>query len=188
MHHILTEFEPVFDAADFVRAGRDLFVTRSNVTNRMGIEWLRRHLGPRYRIHEIQSRCRTPMYIDTAFVPLAPGEVLVNAEYIDIDRLREAATWTSRPHGRPGLRPAAGAGFPAGCWEPGRRETRYRPPAHGRCGGSTSSGTPLSGASTASSNGAAWPHEPTSSRSPTRPHSTSRASSSGPDADQRDRT
>jgi transposase len=41
---------------------------------------------------------------------------------------------------------------------------------------------------TASSNGAAWPHEPTSSRSPTKPHSTSRASSSGPDADQRDRT
>ena len=29
MRYILTESEPVFDAADFVRAGRDLFVTRS---------------------------------------------------------------------------------------------------------------------------------------------------------------
>ncbi|UQI46237.1 amidinotransferase [Streptomyces sp. HU2014] len=87
MRYILTEFEPVFDAADFVRAGRDLFVTRSNVTNRMGIEWLRRHLGPGYRIHEIESRCRTPMHIDTTFLPLAPGKVLVNPEYIDIDRL-----------------------------------------------------------------------------------------------------
>ncbi|MEU1377392.1 amidinotransferase [Streptomyces triculaminicus] len=86
---ILTEFEPVFDAADFVRAGRDLFVTRSNVTNRMGIDWLRRHLGPGYRIHEIQSRCRTPMHIDTTFVLLAPGKVLVNPEYIDVDRLPE---------------------------------------------------------------------------------------------------
>ncbi|MFE9020870.1 amidinotransferase [Streptomyces sp. NPDC007808] len=85
--HILTEFEPVFDAADFVRAGRDLFVTRSNVTNRMGIEWLRRHLGPGYRIHEIESRCRTPMHIDTTFVLLAPGKVLINPEYIDVDRL-----------------------------------------------------------------------------------------------------
>ncbi|MGW0611355.1 amidinotransferase, partial [Streptomyces sp. NPDC002788] len=75
MRYILTEFEPVFDAADFVRAGRDLFVTRSNVTNRMGIDWLRRHLGPRYRIHEIESRCRTPMHIDTTFVLLAPGKV-----------------------------------------------------------------------------------------------------------------
>jgi glycine amidinotransferase len=87
MRHILTEYEPVFDAADFVRAGRDLFVTRSNVTNRMGIDWLRRHLGPGYRIHEIESRCRTPMHIDTTFLLLAPGRVLVNPEYIDVGRL-----------------------------------------------------------------------------------------------------
>ncbi|MFD6970550.1 amidinotransferase [Streptomyces sp. NPDC059979] len=87
MRYILTEFEPVFDAADFVRAGRDLFVTRSNVTNRMGIEWLRRHLGPGYRIHEIESRCRTPMHIDTTFLLLAPGKVLVNPEYVDVDHL-----------------------------------------------------------------------------------------------------
>ncbi|MFJ3921855.1 amidinotransferase [Streptomyces sp. NPDC090022] len=90
VRHILTEFEPVFDAADFVRAGRDLFVTRSNVTNRMGIDWLRRHLGPGYRIHEVESRCRTPMHIDTTLMPLAPGRVLVNPEYIDVDRLPEA--------------------------------------------------------------------------------------------------
>ncbi|NGN69664.1 amidinotransferase [Streptomyces sp. A7024] len=89
MRYVLTEFEPVFDAADFVRAGRDLFVQRSNVTNRMGIEWLRRHLGPGYRIHEIESRCRTPMHIDTTFLLLAPGKVLVNPEYIDVDRLPE---------------------------------------------------------------------------------------------------
>ncbi|MDH6224075.1 MULTISPECIES: amidinotransferase [Streptomyces] len=87
MRYILTEFEPVFDAADFVRAGRDLFVTRSNVTNLSGIEWLRRHLGPGYRIHEIESRCRTPMHIDTTFMVLAPGKALVNPEYIDVGRL-----------------------------------------------------------------------------------------------------
>ncbi|MFD3721922.1 amidinotransferase [Streptomyces sp. NPDC058674] len=94
LRYILTEFEPVFDAADFVRAGRDLFVTRSNVTNRMGIEWLRRHLGPGYRIHEVESRCRTPMHIDTTLLPLAPGKVLINPEYIDPDRLPTAlASW-----------------------------------------------------------------------------------------------
>ncbi|MFD9453613.1 amidinotransferase [Streptomyces sp. NPDC059985] len=87
MRYVVTEFEPVFDAADFVRAGRDLFVTRSNVTNRIGIEWLRRHLGPGYRVHEIESRCRTPMHIDTTFMPLAPGKVLVNPDYVDVDRL-----------------------------------------------------------------------------------------------------
>lgn len=85
---LLTEFEPVFDAADFMRCGRDLFVTLSNVTNRSGVEWLRRHLADRgYRIHEIETRCRTPMHIDTTFVPLGPGKVLVNPEYIDVDRL-----------------------------------------------------------------------------------------------------
>ncbi|CAM5731945.1 amidinotransferase [Streptomyces badius] len=94
VRYILTEFEPVFDAADFVRAGRDLFVTRSNVTNRLGIEWVRRHLGPGYRIHEIESRCRTPMHIDTTFMLLAPGKVLVNPEYIDVDRLPDILrTW-----------------------------------------------------------------------------------------------
>lgn len=94
LRHILTDFEPVFDAADFVRAGRDLFVTRSNVTNRMGIEWLRRHLGPGYRIHEIASRCRTPMHIDTTFVLLAPGKVLINPEYIDVDHLPDVlSSW-----------------------------------------------------------------------------------------------
>ena len=71
-----------------MRCGRDLFVQKSNVTNAMGIEWLRRHLSDRgYRIHEIESRCRTPMHIDTTFVPLAPGKVLVNPEYLDVSRL-----------------------------------------------------------------------------------------------------
>jgi glycine amidinotransferase len=87
MRYTVNEFEPVFDAADFVKCGRDLFVTRSNVTNQSGIEWLRRHLGNGYTIHEIESRCRQPMHIDSSFMPLAPGKVLVNPEYIDVERL-----------------------------------------------------------------------------------------------------
>ena len=88
--YILTEFEPVFDAADFVRCGRDLFVTRSNVTNAFGIEWLRRHLGDGYRIHEVESRCRTPMHIDTTILPLGPGKILINPDYVDPERLPAA--------------------------------------------------------------------------------------------------
>src|SRR5689334_11314411 len=85
--YILTEFEPVFDAADFFRCGRDLFVTRSNVTNASGIDWLRRHLGDGYRIHQIESLCPSPMHIDTTIRPLGPGKLLINPEYIDVDRL-----------------------------------------------------------------------------------------------------
>ena len=84
---IVNELEPVFDAADFVRCGADLFVTRSNATNASGIEWLRRHLGPQFRIHEVRSHCPQPLHIDTTFMPLAPGKVLVNPEYVDPDEL-----------------------------------------------------------------------------------------------------
>jgi glycine amidinotransferase len=87
LRYVVNEFEPVFDAADFVRCGRDLFVTRSNVTNLSGIEWLRRHLGEGFRIHEIVSTCRQPMHIDSTFMPLAPGKVLVNPDYCDVERL-----------------------------------------------------------------------------------------------------
>jgi len=83
VRYIINEFEPLFDAADFVRCGTDLFVTRSNATNASGIEWLRRHLGPQFRIHEIKSHCPQPLHIDTTFVPLAPGKVLINPEYVD---------------------------------------------------------------------------------------------------------
>ncbi|RAU20447.1 amidinotransferase [Paramagnetospirillum kuznetsovii] len=108
MRYIVTEFEPVFDAADFVRCGRDLFVTRSNVTNLMGIEWLRRHLGDKYRVHEIPSKCRQPMHIDSTFMPLAPGRVLVNPDYCDIDNLPAALKdWeilvAPRPDPTPGI-------------------------------------------------------------------------------------
>ena len=88
LRYVVTEFEPVFDAADFVRCGKDWFYFLSNVTNKMGVEWLRRHLEPRgIRLHELPGICRQPMHIDSSFVPLAPGKVLINPEYIDIERL-----------------------------------------------------------------------------------------------------
>ncbi len=87
IRYVINEFEPVFDAADFIRCGQDIFVTKSNVTNLFGINWLRRHLGEKYRIHEIESKCPTPMHIDTTFMPLAPGKVLIHPEYIDPDKL-----------------------------------------------------------------------------------------------------
>lgn len=90
LRYVVNEHEPVFDAADFVRCGRDLFAQRSNVTNHAGIEWLRRHLGERYRVHEIETRCRLPMHIDTTFMPLAPGKALINPENIVREQLPAA--------------------------------------------------------------------------------------------------
>nr|XP_039249158.1 glycine amidinotransferase, mitochondrial-like isoform X1 [Styela clava] len=77
---VTTEFEPCFDAADFIRAGKDIFVQRSQVTNRMGIEWMRRHLGREYKIHEISFNDPNPMHIDATFNIIGPGLVISNPE------------------------------------------------------------------------------------------------------------
>lgn len=79
---VINEFEPTFDAADFIRCGRDLFVQKSNVTNDFGIEWLSRHLGKDYRIHILRFDDSHPMHIDATFMPLAPGQLLVNPERV----------------------------------------------------------------------------------------------------------
>lgn len=91
---ILTDIEPVFDGADFVRCGRDIFGQLSHVTNPMGVQWLTRHLGDEYNIHLIENRDPQAVHIDTAFMPLAPGKVLVNPEFIDPDALPDILeTW-----------------------------------------------------------------------------------------------
>ncbi len=78
MQYALTEFEPTFDAADFIRCGRDVFAQRSNVTNQFGIDWLQSHLGSEYSIHTVEFNDPHPMHIDATFMPLAPGKLLVN--------------------------------------------------------------------------------------------------------------
>jgi glycine amidinotransferase len=79
-HPALTEFEPCFDAACFSRFGRDLFWQPDLVSNQSGIDWLRRHLGPGFRIHRIDFLERVPEHIDTTLVPVRPGVVLTNPE------------------------------------------------------------------------------------------------------------
>lgn len=87
---VTTEQEPVLDAADFARCGRDLFVTRSNSTNLSGIDWLRRVVEPDYRIHVLPTRDRVPMHIDTTFIPLAPGRVMINPVHLDASAMPAA--------------------------------------------------------------------------------------------------
>jgi glycine amidinotransferase len=76
----VTEHEPVFDAADFLRFGRDLVVQHSHVTNDFGIEWLRRAVGDEFTVHVIEVNDPHAMHIDATLMPLAPGRLLVNPE------------------------------------------------------------------------------------------------------------
>jgi glycine amidinotransferase len=108
--YVLTEAEPVWDAADIARCGRDLFVQRSNVTNDAGIEWIRRHLGETYRLHVLHSVDERAVHIDATLVPLAPGKLLISPERVPDDRIPEAfikAGWEilrSQPNETPGYR------------------------------------------------------------------------------------
>lgn len=79
---VITEFEPIVDAGDFMRFGRDILVQRSHVTNRFGIEWVRRLLGGEFRVHEVAFADDHPMHMNATFVPLRPGRVLVNPERV----------------------------------------------------------------------------------------------------------
>jgi glycine amidinotransferase len=84
-HPALTDHEPCFDAASFVRIGRDIFYQPDIVTNDFGAMWLGRHLGPEYRLHRARFKDYVPQHIDATMVPLRPGLVLSNPARPAID-------------------------------------------------------------------------------------------------------
>jgi glycine amidinotransferase len=84
-HQPLTDLDPCFDGACFMRFGRDIFWQPDVVSNTSGITWLQRQLGPAYRIHPIQFADVAPQHIDTTLVPIRPGLVLVNPERPCVD-------------------------------------------------------------------------------------------------------
>ncbi len=84
---VVSENEVAFDAADFVRFGKDIFVQKSNVTNSLGIEWVRRHIGSEYTVHEVEFGDEHPMHIDTTIVPLSPGKLLINPSWVKKEHL-----------------------------------------------------------------------------------------------------
>ncbi|MDB5036678.1 MAG: amidinotransferase [Bacteriovoracaceae bacterium] len=86
---VTNDDEPTFDAADFMRFGRDLVVQESHVTNAKGIRWLQDYLGKNFRIHTIQFNDNHPMHIDATIVPLRPGLVIINPERVPESLVRK---------------------------------------------------------------------------------------------------
>ena len=75
---VTTEHEPLFDAADVLRMGKDLFCQHGLTTNRRGMQWLQRHY-PAHRVHAVNFPGDPyPIHIDATFVPLRPGLVMIN--------------------------------------------------------------------------------------------------------------
>ena len=87
----LTEKEPLWDAADSMRFGKDIFHQGSCVTNKGGMDWLKRMFEPLgIRVHHIlfdtpddpnKPDNYHPWHIDVNFVPLRPGLCMYNPDW-----------------------------------------------------------------------------------------------------------
>jgi scyllo-inosamine-4-phosphate amidinotransferase 1 len=77
----LANLEPVFDAANLLRIGRDIVYLVSAGANELGARWLQTVLGDEYRVnccHGLYSGT----HIDTTIAPLRPGLVLLNPDRV----------------------------------------------------------------------------------------------------------
>ncbi len=82
--------EPLFDGANVVRVGRDIFIDINNSANYRGYEWLQKVLS---RIHGTDMNVH-PMRIgedhaDVTLVPLRPGVILVDPKRVNDRTLPE---------------------------------------------------------------------------------------------------
>lgn len=77
----LTEVEPVFDAANVIRIGRDVLYMVSDSGNRIGADWLQSVLGDEFRVH-IADGIYGGSHIDTTLTLVRPGLIVANAERV----------------------------------------------------------------------------------------------------------
>lgn len=75
------EDEPLFDAANVLRIGRDILYQVSASGNVAGARWLQRALGSEYRVHPLDDLYDST-HIDSTITLVRPGLVVVNARRI----------------------------------------------------------------------------------------------------------
>ncbi len=112
----LTEKEALWDAADAMRFGKDIFHQVSCVTNKGGIDWLQRFMGELgIRVHPMYFDSPPsnsgkpdnfhPWHIDVNFVPLRPGLCIYNPDWAPTDErvfeLFKMNDWELIPAARP---------------------------------------------------------------------------------------
>lgn len=73
-------FEMMLDGAQVLRLGRDLVVNVAHRNHAMALEWLRRHLAGRYRIHQVNRMADN--HIDSMLLALRPGVFLARHDGI----------------------------------------------------------------------------------------------------------
>jgi N-dimethylarginine dimethylaminohydrolase len=84
----IDDSEPLFDAANILRCGRDLLYLVSDSGNPLGARWLQQALGSDYRVSAF-DRLRNTIHIDTTLVIPRPGLAFVPAPYVSRENLPE---------------------------------------------------------------------------------------------------
>lgn len=89
----LRESEPVFDAANCLKLGRDILYLISNTGNEAGADWLQEFLGSDYRVRKVRD-IYAFIHVDSTIMPLRPGLLLLNPERVSERNLPEwLASW-----------------------------------------------------------------------------------------------
>ena len=79
----LNNLEPIFDAPNCIRLGRDILFQISNTGNWLGFQWLKNTLEPRgYRLHAAEH-VYSFAHFDSTIIPLRPGLVLLNSTRVN---------------------------------------------------------------------------------------------------------
>lgn len=103
----LTEKEPLFDAADGMRLGKDIIWQASSVSNGLGIDWLGRYFKAKgLRLHVAQfTGDYHHWHIDVHLAPLRPGLCMYSPEwhYITpgLEKLFKMNDWELIPAAEP---------------------------------------------------------------------------------------
>jgi N-dimethylarginine dimethylaminohydrolase len=81
----LTNVEPIFDAPNCIRLGKDILFQISNTGNHLGLQWLKNVLEHRgYRVHAAEH-IYSYAHMDSTIIPLRPGLVLLNSTRVNPD-------------------------------------------------------------------------------------------------------
>ena len=79
---LLTEKEPIFDAANILRHNDDILYLVSNTGNLLGARWLQNILGSKYKVH-ILDDVYAHAHIDSTISILRDGLVVLNASRVN---------------------------------------------------------------------------------------------------------
>ena len=81
---VLSEREPMFDAANILRHNNDILYLVSNSGNLLGAKWLQNVLGSAYKVHILEN-IYNYAHIDSTISILKDGLVVLNASRINPD-------------------------------------------------------------------------------------------------------